>query len=163
MSIRVPRQPLLALAGTAVGLTSVVVPTAAYAGPAPAPQAVEAPAAKADVTAAAAPYCYSWTDFVTGPGTPYTVPIPSTTRNGGESNCILGRGNQTEGVYKLQNALNRCYGQNLTVDGVYGAATERAVKNVQAKYGLPQDGVYGPQTRAAMTWPKYLNGQFNHC
>ena len=36
------------------------------------------------------------------------------------------------------------------VDGVYGPATQEAVKRVQAECGLTQDGIYGPQTHQCL-------------
>jgi Putative peptidoglycan binding domain len=38
----------------------------------------------------------------------------------------------------------------VTADGVFGPATERAVKRWQRRHGLAADGIVGPQTRAAM-------------
>ena len=38
----------------------------------------------------------------------------------------------------------------VTADGVFGPATERAVKRWQRRHGLVADGIVGPQTRAAM-------------
>jgi Putative peptidoglycan binding domain len=156
------RRSLLAMAGMTTGLAGVLAATPATAAPAPQQAAPE----QAPGAALADPICASWTDYVTGPGTPYDVRIPSTTRNGGQTNCVLYNRTETEGVFKLQDALNRCYGQGLTVDGIYGPGTEAAVRNVQRFHGFqPEDidGRYGPQTRAAMTWPKYLNGSYHHC
>ncbi|WP_433390197.1 peptidoglycan-binding domain-containing protein [Micromonospora sp. KLBMP9576] len=160
------RRTLLALAGATTGLAALLAPSAAYAGPAaertaPEPVAPQPGAAEGGGVGAAAAVCQSWTDFVTGTG--YTVPIPSITRDGGEANCTLVRGHKNDGVYKLQNALNRCYGRNLTQDGDFGAATEKAVRYVQTLRRITVDGTYGPNTRAAMTWPKYYNGKFSHC
>jgi len=45
-------------------------------------------------------------------------------------------------------ALQRKVG--VAADGVFGPATERAVKRWQRRYGLVADGIVGPQTRAAM-------------
>ncbi|MEU6073187.1 peptidoglycan-binding domain-containing protein [Micromonospora sp. NPDC047074] len=167
MHIQSRRRTLLALAGATTGLAALLTPTAAYAGPAPErtapePVAPQPGAADGDLVATAA-VCQSWTDYVTGPGTPFNVAIPSTTRNGGESNCILAQGHATDGVYKLQDALIRCYGQSIGKDGIFGAQTAAAVRNAQRIHGLAVDGVYGPNTRAAMIWPKYYNGNFNHC
>jgi murein L,D-transpeptidase YcbB/YkuD len=41
-------------------------------------------------------------------------------------------------------------GVPLKVDGDFGAKTEAALKSVQAKIGVPADGVYGPSTRAKL-------------
>jgi hypothetical protein len=38
----------------------------------------------------------------------------------------------------------------VSADGVFGPATERAVKRWQRRHGLVPDGIVGPQTRAAM-------------
>ena len=35
-------------------------------------------------------------------------------------------------------------------DGVYGPATEEAIRKVQAECGITQDGVYGSQTHACL-------------
>jgi len=51
-------------------------------------------------------------------------------------------------VKRLQIALNTVRGYNLTVDGVFGKATETAVKNFQWKFGLHMDGVAGRGTLA---------------
>jgi hypothetical protein len=45
-------------------------------------------------------------------------------------------------------ALQRKVG--VTADGVFGPATERAVKRWQRRHGLVADGIVGPQTRSAM-------------
>jgi peptidoglycan hydrolase-like protein with peptidoglycan-binding domain len=45
-------------------------------------------------------------------------------------------------------ALQRKVG--VSADGIFGAATERAVKRWQRRHGLVADGIVGPQTRSAM-------------
>lgn len=77
--------------------------------------------------------------------------IPTT--NSGTANCVLGAGNQGYAVRVLQQALNACRGAGLVVDGVYGAKTKTAVKNVQAAFGITADGVYGPVTRSKPIFP----------
>ena len=73
-------------------------------------------------------------------------------------NCYLERGSNNRGVTELQRSLKLCNGQQIAVDGVYGPATEQAIKNVQYRHGLSVDGVYGPATGSAMTWKAY-NGR----
>ncbi|MEI7031240.1 peptidoglycan-binding domain-containing protein [Streptomyces pratensis] len=70
----------------------------------------------------------------------------------GSPDCVMGVGNGGEAVKRLQNSLRLCNGQSIAVDGVYGAKTRDAVKNVQRRYRITVDGVYGPQTRDAMSW-----------
>ena len=69
--------------------------------------------------------------------------------------CYLERGAENYGVQELQYSLRFCNGQNIAVDGVFGGATEQAVKNVQYKHGLVVDGVYGPDTSRVMKWRTY--------
>lgn len=51
-------------------------------------------------------------------------------------------------VKYLQDFLNWCLGETLTVDGHFGPATRKAVKEYQQKYGLEVDGHFGPKSRA---------------
>jgi Putative peptidoglycan binding domain len=76
----------------------------------------------------------------------------------GNPNCVMGRGNRGVAVERLQINLNQCYWAGLVVDGIYGAATERAVRNAQVADGATADGVYGPETRSKMSWYTYLPG-----
>lgn len=48
--------------------------------------------------------------------------------------------------YKLKKVLNR----NITIDGDFGPATEKAVKRFQKLYGLIADGFAGPKTNAKL-------------
>ncbi|MGY1607689.1 MULTISPECIES: DUF2272 domain-containing protein [unclassified Geodermatophilus] len=61
----------------------------------------------------------------------------------------LRRGSRGPGVVALQRALTTL-GTPLTADGVFGPATERAVRDFQASAGLVVDGVVGSGTRAAL-------------
>src|SRR5262249_51145985 len=58
-----------------------------------------------------------------------------------------------ETVRRLQRALRRTPNPGLVVDGVFGPATENAVKEFQQGAGLMVDGIVGPQT-----WAKLPNG-----
>jgi len=55
-----------------------------------------------------------------------------------------------EAVRRLQRALRRTPNLGLVVDGVFGPATENAVKEFQQGSGLVVDGIVGPQTWAAL-------------
>lgn len=71
--------------------------------------------------------CFSWTTYTYPDGHVY---IPSTSRESGQTHCLLVEGNRTEGVYKLQRALDLCAQprQSVTVDGISGSQTTAAVK-----------------------------------
>jgi N-acetylmuramoyl-L-alanine amidase len=68
----------------------------------------------------------------------YKYPLPS---------GVLKRGAKGTGVKKLQNALNAVYFKCGSVDGLFGAQVEDALRRFQSVY-LPYevDGVYGPKT-----------------
>ena len=53
-------------------------------------------------------------------------------------------------VRRLQRALRRTPNLGLAVDGVFGPATEAALKSFQSGAGLAADGVAGPATWAAL-------------
>lgn len=56
-------------------------------------------------------------------------------------------------VAEVQRLLDANHGATLKPDGNYGPMTGAAVRAVQAKYGLPQDGVVEPATFARISWP----------
>lgn len=60
------------------------------------------------------------------------------------------RYNSKRAVTVLQTMLNKVMKSGLTVDGDFGSATEKAVKNFQKKYGLTVDGKVGPETWTAL-------------
>jgi peptidoglycan hydrolase-like protein with peptidoglycan-binding domain len=63
---------------------------------------------------------------------------------------VLRRGSSGEGVVQLQ-AFLKVRGYRVgTLDGVFGAATEAAVRTFQRKKALEADGLVGTATRAAI-------------
>jgi peptidoglycan hydrolase-like protein with peptidoglycan-binding domain len=62
-------------------------------------------------------------------------------------------GATSETVRRLQRALRRTPNLGLVVDGVFGPATENAVRAFQQGAGLVVDGIVGPQT-----WAKLPDG-----
>ncbi len=65
----------------------------------------------------------------------------------------LNKGDKTGEVRALQYLLNS-YGNNLTVDGIFGNSTLNAVKHFQQQNGLKVDGIVGPKT-----WTKLVQGK----
>ena len=64
--------------------------------------------------------------------------------------AALRRGSKGEEVSAVQRRLKQWGYYDGAVDGVYGAATERAVRLFQKKNGLTVDGVIGEKTAAAI-------------
>ncbi|MFD1851241.1 N-acetylmuramoyl-L-alanine amidase [Oceanobacillus bengalensis] len=69
----------------------------------------------------------------------------------------LSRGNTGQDVRELQQKLN-ALGYSLAVDGSFGPATERAVRDFQRDQGLAVDGSYGPATQRALQNAKPSSG-----
>lgn len=69
---------------------------------------------------------------------PYTEP----TRN-------IKQGSAGTGASWVQWHLNQ-FGAKLTVDGIFGSKSVKALKEFQAKYNLEADGICGPATRAVL-------------
>jgi len=65
-----------------------------------------------------------------------------------EHSIVISPGSQGRQVQLLQAALG-----SVRVDGVYGPETEAAVRSFQASHGLTVDGIAGPQTNAALGEP----------
>lgn len=73
----------------------------------------------------------------------------------------LRKGSVGQDVKQLQSRLNEVQGSGLLVDGWFGAITEKAVKNFQARNNLLIDGIVGSKTYQALGMlkrasPKYL-------
>lgn len=93
--------------------------------------------------------------------TPAPAPAPAPSKPSAPSTPslpVLKNGDKGEAVKELQTLLNT-HGYKLTVDGDFGAMTEGAVRDFQAKNGLAVDGVVGSQTwaklKAPVAKPKY--------
>jgi hypothetical protein len=68
--------------------------------------------------------------------------------------CDMREGDVDEdAVRAVQEALVRCNGQNVTVDGTFGPETRAALAQIQQQSGLSADGFYDPATRDALQWP----------
>lgn len=66
---------------------------------------------------------------------------------------IMKFGSRGPNVQFLQLALNRAEFGPVITDGIFGYATQTAVKNFQSAHGLSADGIVGPRTdRALMPW-----------
>ena len=62
---------------------------------------------------------------------------------------VVQSGNQGHPIRALQFLL-RAHGHNLAVDGIFGPATEAAVKAFQTGKGMTADGIVTPQTWSAL-------------
>ena len=60
------------------------------------------------------------------------------------------RGSRGNEVKTLQTYLNKIGNYKLAIDGIFGAATEKAVKDYQQKKNLSIDGIVGPATWKAL-------------
>ena len=78
------------------------------------------------------------------------VEVPSQSALGSYPGSALRYGSTGENVKKIQSALNTIDQSVLVVDGIFGDATEQAVKAFQSQNGLVQDGIVGPATWNAL-------------
>lgn len=63
------------------------------------------------------------------------------------------------GAFEIQSELRRM-GYSIAVDGVWGPATDKVVKDWQDSQGIAADGIYGQQTARTM-WEPVLAGEVN--
>jgi len=68
---------------------------------------------------------------------------------------LVREGDQQHPVQTLQYLL-RAIGHNLTVDGIFGPATDAAVRAFQQQKGLAVDGIVGP-----VTWQALVSGMLS--
>lgn len=97
--------------------------------------------------------CDGTTEYDSPSGT-YQIPTdePDDLFDARDCELSVGRGGAAP-VVALQDALTRCHGQALDVDGAYGRATSDAVRAVQSEHGIGADGAYGPETSNVIRWP----------
>jgi peptidoglycan hydrolase-like protein with peptidoglycan-binding domain len=62
----------------------------------------------------------------------------------------LVRRDDTEDPVRTLQHLLRAHGKNVAVDGLFGPATDAAVRTFQASRGLAVDGIVGPHTWSAL-------------
>lgn len=79
---------------------------------------------------------------------PVTPPVltPGGTSTVDVNVTTVRRGSTGHKVKKAQAIMAANFGQNITVDGQFGAQTDAAVRNVQGFFGLTVDGIVGPKT-----------------
>lgn len=80
------------------------------------------------------------------------IEVPSVGKDSYNTNCVMGQGAYSHGVWVLQRTLKYCYGKNIALDNDFGPATRNALIQVQGSLNIARDGVYGPQTRSAIKW-----------
>ena len=71
------------------------------------------------------------------------------------------RGSTGTEVRNIQTRLKNWGYLNGSVDGIYGAKTEEAVKSFQRKNGLTPDGIAGPATLAKIGLPTSSNSSYS--
>jgi peptidoglycan hydrolase-like protein with peptidoglycan-binding domain len=94
-------------------------------------------------------------DAVVVPGGGGSVQVPGDDDLFGDPSveCQVDGGSDDEAVAVLQEALVRCNGQAIGVDGDFGPETSSAVMNVEQQHGLAADGTYDAATLLVMQWP----------
>jgi hypothetical protein len=86
-------------------------------------------------------------------------PMQSGTPSRGSLDCYVNQNASAAAVKSLQTTINLCYiapdrisDAWLVMDGVYGAKTRHALKEIQRREGVVADGVWGPGTGRTMLW-----------
>jgi hypothetical protein len=82
--------------------------------------------------------------------TPSTITAPPSTTVQTLTSGLLKQGTSGADVKALQHALATAGHSPGTIDGYFGPKTEQALIAFQQAAGIPADGVYGPQTKAAL-------------
>jgi len=71
---------------------------------------------------------------------------------------VLKKGSNEPAVRDLQEAMKALGHDPGPVDGVFGEATEAAVKAFQQEKGITVDGIVGPETYAALAGARWQLG-----
>ena len=79
-----------------------------------------------------------------------TKPAASSTKKPTVPTSTLKKGDSGTQVKRLQECLNYIMKIKLAVDGSFGPATDKALRDFQKKYKLTVDGSCGPKTRAKL-------------
>ena len=69
------------------------------------------------------------------------------------ASCLVRRGHRGDPVRLIQDSMNECYQAGIVADGIFGSATEAAVRSVQRQSGTTPDGIWGRDTTLAVKWP----------
>jgi peptidoglycan hydrolase-like protein with peptidoglycan-binding domain len=117
----------------------------------------------APAAAATLPLCNTWSEVVRS-GRTLAVPTAKTS-----TSCHIGRdyAANTSVVESFQSIMRRCYPKlnlaspyskeqigHLELDGSFGPRTEAALRAIQSHIGTDDDGIYGPNTRDRMKFPR---------
>lgn len=79
----------------------------------------------------------------------YIIDIPMS--SSGSTHCHMQQGYASQAVRVLQASIVECYGISIDIDGQFGSKTKAALVTVQKREKITADGVYGPNTRNAMS------------
>lgn len=90
---------------------------------------------------------YDESAYPVTPSEPSTPDKPSSSEN---QYPTIRRGDRGTAVKKCQSLLNTKFSARLEVDGIFGPATEKAVKDFQRRNNLTVDGIVGPRTWAKL-------------
>ena len=74
----------------------------------------------------------------------------SSNASASSGSITLRKGSRGAAVVTLQQNLNTVMKAGLSTDGIFGLNTYEALKYFQSRYGLEDDGIYGPASRAKM-------------
>lgn len=81
---------------------------------------------------------------------PVTTPAPTATATAAPASNVLRNGDEGDDVVYVQRRLKELGYLSGSADGVFGNATEKALKEFQAANGLSADGVVGDKTMAKL-------------